>query len=304
MITPLKARDQLDHQGLERLIEHILGGGAHALFILGTSGEGPALSYHLRRELIERVCKQVRRRVPVLVGITDTAFEEAVRLAGHAADCGAQALVTSTPFYWPVGQPELLNFVERLVPELRLPLYLYTIQEMTKVAFAPETLLRLTNLEQIVGVKDSSGDLEYFDKLLTLKRQRPDWSIFIGPEHLLAEGTRRGGDGGVPGGANVYPELFVELYEAVKAGDAIRAEQLEQTLLQFGKIYAVGQHSSAVIKGMKCGCALRGICSDLMAEPFTRFNPPERERVRAVLQSLRLIEETQPKSRLAQPAGA
>src|SRR4051794_25169142 len=98
MITPLRGRDEIDHAGLERLIEHILGGGVHGLFILGTSGEAPSLSYRLRRELIERVCLQVRGRVPVLVGITDTSVQEALSLAQHAADSGAQAVVTAPPY--------------------------------------------------------------------------------------------------------------------------------------------------------------------------------------------------------------
>ena len=84
MLTPLSERDVLDVAGLERLIEHTLAGGVHGLFILGTSGEGPGLSYRLRREVIQHVCKQVRGRVPVLVGITDTAFTESIGIARFA----------------------------------------------------------------------------------------------------------------------------------------------------------------------------------------------------------------------------
>ena len=290
MITPLKARDELDHPGLERLIEHILAGGVHGLFILGTSGEASSLSYRLRRELIERVCRQVRGRVPVLVGITDTSIVEALGLARQAADAGAQAVVTSTPYYLPPGQPELIEFVEHLVRELPLPLYLYNMPQMTKVEFAPDTLAHVAQLEGIVGVKDSSGDLGYFDQVLELKRQRPDWSVFVGPEQLLAETVRRGGDGGVNGGANVYPRLFVELYQAVKNGDAVRVTELQARLLQLARIYSVGRHTSAVIKGMKCACSLLGLCDDFMAEPFERFLPAEREQVRAVLESVGLFE--------------
>src|SRR5688500_15299138 len=97
LVTPLIGRDEIDVAGLERLIEHVLAGGVHGLFILGTTGEAPSLSYRLRRELIERVCRQVKERVQVLVGITDTAFVESISLAGHAAECGATAVVLSTP---------------------------------------------------------------------------------------------------------------------------------------------------------------------------------------------------------------
>jgi dihydrodipicolinate synthase/N-acetylneuraminate lyase len=289
MVTPLKGRDSLDVEGLERLVEHIVAGGVQGLFILGTSGEGPGLSYRLRREVIQHTCRQMRGRLPVLVGITDTSFTEAVTMARWAAEAGAQAVVTAGPYYLPAAQPELIVYVERLVQELPLPLFIYNMPQLTKVHFEPETLRRLTHLEKIVGLKDSSADLNYFDKLVALKSERPDWSVFVGPEHLLAESVQRGGDGGVNGGANFYPQLFVDLYRAVKAGDIKQTNALQQRLLQLGQIYSVGRHASAVVKGMKCACALLGICEDQMAEPFERFHDPEREQVRCILQSLDLL---------------
>ena len=81
LVSPLHARDELDQKGLERLIEHVLAGGVHGLFLLGTTGEAPSLSYRLRRELIDRVCGTVSNRMPVLVGVTDTSFVETVQLA-------------------------------------------------------------------------------------------------------------------------------------------------------------------------------------------------------------------------------
>lgn len=291
MITPLRDRDAIDTAGLERLIEHIVAGGVQGLFILGTSGEGPGLSYCLRRELIQTVCRQMRGRVPVLVGITDTSFTEAIGMAKCAADAGAQAVVTAGPFYLPTAQPELIDYIERLVQELPLPLFIYNMPQLTKVHFEPETLRQLTHLEKIIGLKDSSGDLTYYDKLIALKQERPDWSVLVGPEHLMAETVRRGGDGGVNGGANFYPRLFVELYQAVRAGETERAEKLQKRLVQLGQIYSIGRHASAVVKGMKCACSLLGLCDDRMAEPFERFHEPERARVRAILQSLDLLPE-------------
>lgn len=289
MIAPLRGRDEIDAPGLEKLVEHILAGGVHGLFILGTSGEAPSLSYRLRRELIDRVTKQVGGRRPVLVGITDTSFVECVNLAKHAASRGAQALVLAGPYYFPPGQVELSEHLERLIPELPLPVFLYNMPQMTKVPFAIETVRRATGLPGIIGVKDSGGNLAYFDQLLALRRERPDWSFFIGPESLMAEAVRRGGNGGVNGGANFHPRLFVELYEAVKRGDEKRATELQQTVDLVGQIYAVGRHASAVIKGMKCACSLLGLCDDFMAEPFHRFRAPERAKVAAVLREVGLL---------------
>ena len=304
MITPLLDRDILDVAGLERLIERLINGRVHALFILGTSGEAPSLSYRLRREVITRTCRLVGKRFPILVGITDTAFVESTHLAQFAADAGAHALVTSTPYYFPTGQPELLEYIERLVPELPLPLFLYNMPMMTKTSFELDTLRRLAQIKNIVGLKDSSGDFNYFTRALALAKVRPDWSFLIGPEAMLVKAVQRGGHGGVNGGAQIWPSLFVELYEATVRSDAKRVAELQKRLLQLGKIYQVGRHASAVIKGMKCALSLLGICGDRMAEPFSPFREPERDRVRAVLESLDLPIADSGKPRRARSAKA
>ena len=283
MVTPLRDYDTLDVDGLEQLIEHILAGGVHALFILGTTGEAPSLSYRLRRELIERACRQVQGRVPVLVGVTDTSVVETVTLAGCAADAGVSAVVLATPYYFPAGQTELLDYLRRLVPRLPLPLLLYNMPMMTKVPFEPQTVRQALEMPGIVGLKDSSGDMDYFREIRQITRDRPDWSLLVGPEHLLAEAIQAGGTGGVSGGANLFPRLFVELYEAASAGDTSRVEALQQQVLGLGRIYTVGHYASAVIKGLKCALSLMGICDDTMAEPFHHFFPPERSKVEAIL---------------------
>src|SRR5476651_67340 len=158
MVTPLLDRDVLDVGRLERLIEHILAGGVNGLFILGTTGEGPSLSYRLRRELIERVCKQVKNRVPVLVGITDTAFIESVNLSRHAAEVSASALVVAPPYYLPEAQPELQEYLDHLVAELPLPIFLYNMPALTKVHIELDTVRRAMDEPRIIGLKDSSGN--------------------------------------------------------------------------------------------------------------------------------------------------
>ena len=124
----------------------------------------------------------------------------------------------TTPYYFPAGQTELIAYVEHVVQELPLPLMLYNMPSLTKVWFEIDTLRRLADIESIVGVKDSSGDLDYFAQLIALRELRDDWSIMMGPEHLLVDAMRLGGDGGVCGGANVFPQWFVQCYEAVPTG--------------------------------------------------------------------------------------
>ena len=288
MVTPLRARDELDVAGLERLIEHILSGGVSGLFILGTTGEGPSLSYRLRRELITLTCRQVRGRVPVLVGITDTAFVESVNLARHAADAGADALVLAPPYYLPEGQPELQEYLEHLVAELPLPLFLYNMPALTKVQYGMECLRRAMDIPRIVGLKDSSNNMSYFRDAVGLLKRRPDWTLLVGPEELLAESVRAGGHGGVNGGANLFPKLYVQLYQAARAGDGPRSQQLHAQVMQIGQsLYHIGRHPSGIIKGIKCALACLRICDDFMAEPFHRFRDPERSQVERCLPELK-----------------
>lgn len=292
MITPLRDRDALDVAGLERLVEHLVTGGVHGVFVLGTTGEGPSLGYRLRRELIERTVRLIRGRIPVLVGITDTAFVESVAVARHAAEAGADAVVLAPPYYMPEGQPELREYLGHLLPELPLPLFLYNMPPLTKVPFELETIRWALDQPKIVGLKDSSGNMTYFNQVLGLRAPRPEWPVFIGPEQLIAESVLMGGDGGVPGGGNIFPKLYVALYMAARAGDVARARALQSRVQQVAdKLYQVGKHPSAIIKGIKCAVACLGICEDFMAEPFHRFRSPERERIRCAVEELRAVAE-------------
>jgi 4-hydroxy-tetrahydrodipicolinate synthase len=286
LVTPLLDRSTLDDAGLERLLSHVMDGGVSAVFILGTTGEAPSLSYRLRGEVIRQVCGSAADRLPVLVGITDTAFDESVNLARIAADAGAAAVVLAMPYYFPAGQTELVDYVRHLVPELPLPLVLYNMPTMTKVWFEYETLERLSEFDRIIGVKDSSGDLDYFARLLTLRNERPDWQFFMGPEELIIQSVQLGGDGGVNGGANVFPRLFTAAYSAALDRNPKRCGELQARIESWHRAYAVGKYASRHIKATKCALSLLGICSDFMAEPFHRFKAPERERVRQILKEL------------------
>jgi 4-hydroxy-tetrahydrodipicolinate synthase len=290
LITPLADRDTLDVPGLEQLIEHVLAGGVHGLFLLGTTGEGPSLSRRLKRELVDRTCALVAGRVPVLVGITDTAFTESVALAREAHDAGAQAVVLAPPYYFPAGQPELLEYLRHLTSELPLPLFLYNMPSHTKLFFEPETVAEAARLPGVVGLKDSSANMLYFHRLQALMEDTPDFSLLMGPEELLAEALLLGGHGGVCGGANLCPSLYVDLYGAAVAGDLDAVRRLHARVMTIcTTIYSVGHYSSSYLKGLKCSLSCLGISSDFMAEPFHRFRSTEREVIRQHLLQMGLV---------------
>ncbi len=287
MVTPLSGRDVLDVAGTERLVDHLLTGGVHGIFILGTTGEAPSLSYRVRRELISLVCRQVGGRVPVLVGVTDTSYVESVQLASYAAEAGAQAVVLSAPYYFPAGQPELLEYVQDIAADMPLPTFLYNMPTHTKITFEPNTVREALQIPNVVGIKDSSAQMIYFHKLRAICADRPDFSLLVGPEELLGESVLFGAHGGVCGGANLFPKLYVELYDAAAAGNIEKVLELHAQVIRIGRtIYSVGQHGSAFIKGLKCALSCVGVCDDFMAEPFQRFRPEHRERIEGYLAEL------------------
>lgn len=289
LVTPLLDNDTLDIEGLERLIEHTISGGVHGIFILGTTGEFAGLSYKLRRELIERTCKLVKGRVPVLVGITDSAFTESLNLAKIAANCGADAVVLAPPYYFAASQPEMLEYLQQIMAQMPLPLFLYNMPSHTKVVLAPETVKAAAEIPGIIGVKDSSSDLAYFKQVQYALRGRQDFTFMVGPEEFLAEFVLTGGHGGVNGGANMFPKLYVELYQAALNRDFDKINTLQQKVMQISTtIYNVGNFGSSYLKGLKCALSVMGLCNDFLAEPFRRFNLPERKKIEDALNSLEL----------------
>jgi dihydrodipicolinate synthase/N-acetylneuraminate lyase len=287
MVTPLLDRDTLDVAGLERLLEHIIAGGVHGLFILGTTGEAPSLSYRLRSELIQRVCELFKGRIPVLVGITDTSFVESINISHKAKDAGAQAIVLAPPYYFPAGQSELLEYLDHLTRELPLPLFLYNMPSYTKLVFEPDTIRAAAEYPGIVGIKDSSGNMVYFRRLQSLLKDHPDFSLLMGREELLAETILLGGHGGVCGGANLIPELYVELYNAACSKDLEKVEALHKKVMEFNAaVYHVGRYESSLLKGLKCALSCVGICSDFLAEPFHRFRRAEHEVIERYVKEL------------------
>jgi dihydrodipicolinate synthase/N-acetylneuraminate lyase len=290
MVTPLKDRDTLDVPGLERLIEHLLAGGVHGIFALGTTGEAPSLGYRLRCELVERTCRLVAGRVPVLVGITDTAFVESLNMARKAAEAGAAAVVLAAPYYFPAGQPELLEYLQHLAPALPLPLFLYNMPSHTKLDFVPETVRAASDLPNVAGLKDSSANMIYFHQLQLLLKSRPDFALLVGPEELLGEALLLGAHGGVCGGANLHPRLYVDIYNAAQARSLDRVQSLHEQIMRISStIYSVGKYKSSYLKGLKCALSCLGLCDDFMAEPFHRFLPEHRDIIRRHLVDLGLI---------------
>lgn len=283
MVTPLLEDGTLDLPGLEKLVEYILAGGVHGLFLLGTTGEGTSLSHKLRKQLVSETCALVKKRVPILVCITDTCSEEALELAHHSAKAGADALVVAPPYYLPISQIELQGYLEVLLPALPLPFLMYNMPSCTKMDLSMETISVAKQLGAI-GIKDSSGAMEYMHQLIEHFGNDPEFSIITGSEILLHETILNGGHGAVAGGANFFPRLFVDLYEASVDGDLAKIALLRETILQIDDtIYSVGENISKYIKGIKSALAVLGVCNDFTSPPVKRFNEAERAKIQTYM---------------------
>ncbi len=289
LVTPLDVKGELDKESLQTVVEHVLAGGVHGVFALGTTGEATGLSQAVRKQVIQEVCQLVRGRVPVLVGLMDSVLENCLSLASEAAEQGADAIVVSAPYYFKLEQAELLHYVRTIRNHSSLPIYLYNIPELTGTEFTPETVLRLTELTQVVGIKDSSGNPEYLSAIQKVAAVREDWSILVGSDELLVDSVMKGIHGGVSGSANVWPQLLVALYESASRKDSERCSSLSSILKELMSIFKFGSYGIGGIRGMKCALSLLGICEDRLAAPYVECDSEQREFIKGQLMSLDLL---------------
>jgi Dihydrodipicolinate synthase/N-acetylneuraminate lyase len=279
VITPLINNETLDIKGLENLVEYLISGGVHGLFILGTTGEATSLSYELRKELIKRTAEFVNHRIPVVVGITDTSLDGSLEIANYSAEQGLDGVVIAPPYYLPISQEEMREYLEIIVPKLSLPFLMYDMPGCTKVHMSVSTIRRSKELGA-VGVKDSSGDINYLYSLIQEFKSSPDFSVIAGTELFLPETILYGGHGAVAGGANLFPKLFVDLYNASLEKDFDKIEVLRERMIMINDlIYNVGKNNSRHIKGIKSALSVMNICSDYVAAPIRKYGKEEYSKI-------------------------
>lgn len=279
MLTPLLSNGELDFDGVKKLVDHLIDGGVHGIFILGTTGELASLSYQVRKELIEQTANNVNNRIPFLVGITDNSTVESLKLASLASDYGAAAVVAMPPCYFPLGKEELFEYFWELADRCELPMFLYNFPAMTKISIAVETVVRLSEHPNIIGLKDSSENSVYF-QYLKYAIKREDFALFVGPEQIMAETVLMGSNGGVNGGANLFPELYVKMYEAARVRDFETIKVLQEQIIEISSLlYTVGKYNSSYLKGLKGAASHMGLCSKYVASPLKPFLEKEMSQI-------------------------
>ena len=299
MVTPLDAKRRLDKKGTRNMVNHLLKGGVNGIFLLGTTGEGPHLSYAIREELVKTVCRLVKGRVPVLVGITETDMDDAVAFAAKCKAHGAAAVVAAPPYYFKLTQAECVAWFTEMADRLPLPLVIYDMPAHTDTIIEPATIAKLAAHPNIIAMKDSSSIIALFNKFRLVvgtdgasggpaPLPKDGFSLFMGPDEAMGEAVLLGADGGVCTGANLWPAQFKAMYLAAKAGDVEKVRRLQRfTTMSSYLLYGLGQGQIGFLKGVKCALAEMGLIQNVLSAPFTPFAGRERAHVKAALKKLK-----------------
>jgi len=286
LLTPLNSDERIDRPSVFRLVEHVIQGGVHGAFVLGTGGEGPALRASERVAMVETTVEAVAGRVPVLAGCSAVSTQLVVEQIGQLADRGLTAAVVTPPFYFGTDDQAILEHHFRLIAEVSsLPIVIYNIPSLTHSPMAPETIATLGSLPNVIAVKDSTGDMGHFRRLLEL-RPRPDFSVFQGSEVPMIESLSLGGDGIVPGSANLAPQWLVKLYESVKAGELQTARLYQERI----DTYRAGCYSGGYwLTALKGAASMLGLCPERCTAPLPSLGAQHRQQVYETLERLELL---------------
>jgi len=287
MVTPLTLNAEIDYKATDKLIEHLITGGVHGIFALGTTGEAQSLSAAQRESFVEFVGKQINGRVRYIVGVSDTSIADSVKLAAVAKRAGAEGVVATPPYYFAPSQDDMVAWFTALADASPIPVYLYNMPSHVKVNIEPQTAVRLASHPDIKGLKDSSHNMTYFQTLSHLTREQDDFVLFVGPEEQTAQAVLLGGAGGVNGGANMFPDLYVKSYNAAVAGDLETVKKCQKAIMHIATaIYTVGEGPSSYLQGLKGALELLGLCSRTLALPYTAMSDEKMAVLKAALDGI------------------
>ena len=284
LVTPLTEDGEVDAGSVGPVTEHVLAGGVHANFILGTMGEGAALSDEQRRVMAREAVAATAGRVPVIAGVIETGTSRAAATAEALNDTGVDALVVMAPCYFRHGdQEELLTHFRTVVEATDLPVVIYDNPHTTKNALTIDSVLALAEHPRVVGLKDSTGDATHFARLAH-RFAGSDFALLQGDEAQLDSGMLLGADGLVVGIANLVPDVCVALYEAGRTGERERAGELQETLIRLQEgLYNL--RPNGYVQGTKTALSLLGLCQPWATSPHLPLGEPRTEQVREVLRA-------------------
>ena len=265
-ITPLDEKERVDELGFNNQLNRLIDNGIHGIYLLGTSGEFTTLTNTERERAMDIAVKAIGGRVPIICGVMDTSTQRVIQNIKVAEQFGVDAVAATPGYYYPsTDDADLIEFYYDVAASTELPVFIYNIPSTVKTMIKPYIVAQLAETcDNIVGIKDSSGDWTNCLSLLARLGDKPDFSIMLGSHTALGAAVLFGADGGVVSISNVAPKESVALYNAAKARDIDEVHRLQKLLLRLSKIYTYGQG----VSGMKACLEILGVCKAYTTGPL------------------------------------
>jgi 4-hydroxy-tetrahydrodipicolinate synthase len=282
--TPMQANEDLDLPRLKWFLDHLIAEGVHGVFVLGTNSEFYALDEREKQEVIATTVAHVRGRVPVFAGTGAESTREAVRLTRMAEREGADGVSVITPYFISPSQQEIFDHYRRVAESTRLSVVLYNNPSTCGgLKIDVDTVARLAQVPNILGVKDSSGDLQNTNEYVRVVPDR--FSVLMGRDTLIFQALLFGARGAVPATGNVAPRLLVEIYEAHQRGDLAASRAAQQRLNPIRLALGLGTAPG----GVKAALALLGMSIGPSRSPVGSLSPDKQQKMAASLAEAGLL---------------
>ena len=278
IVTPMLEDETINEGELRRQVERLIAAGIHGIFAFGTNGEGYILSAEEKEFVLSVVIDEAKGRVPVYAGTGCIGTRDTIALSIRAKALGADFLSIITPSFAAASQEELFEHYAAVAKAVDAPIVLYNIPARTGNSLSVSTVRRLSEIDGIVGVKDSSGNFDNMLQYIEATRGK-DFAVLSGNDSLILWTLLAGGAGGIAGCANVFPENMVALYESFASGDIEAAKRRQENIRGFRNCFQYGNPNTIV----KAAVALLGYPVGTCRKPFDRISPEGFEAVRKAL---------------------
>ncbi len=285
MITPLTADGQVNEKALRKLIDFLIAGGVHGIFAIGTTGEFYGLSPDEYRHVLEVSIDQTAGRVPVYAGANAIGTRQSIELAAIAEKTGVEALSVLTPYFISLSQKEVYSHFEAIAKSTSLPVILYNNAPKTHIQIAPATVARLADLENVVGIKDSTGDLTHTGEYIRLTRGKA-FSVMLGRDTLIHAGLCIGAKGAVAACANVAPRLCADIYDKYMAGDRAGSLEAQYQLAPLRIAFGLGSFPTVIKEALE----LLGIEAGPCMMPTGTMSVEEKEELKRIMVEMELLQ--------------
>lgn len=285
VITPIHAdgTNRLDEKSFENVIEHVLQGGVDGLVVMGSAGEYPCFDRAEKLKAIKRAIDVNKGRVPIVVGTGSPNYHTVIDEVHMAKDLGAKAALVAPPFYYPVNAREIEHYYERIASETGFPIIIYNIPSYTKISINCESVVHLSKVENIIGIKDTSRDfLNLQQLLLNVNRRENVFKIFLGTDAMLLAGCQMGVDGVISISCNFDPRLDVDLWNACKKENFNAALHIQDKILKLFALLRGGTFPSA----LKSAVAMLGITNNAPCFPVLPLEKKQEVALRIRLKEL------------------